>query len=125
MNNLAKITILLIVVLSSSAFFAQTTSNKIISSVDTLDINVSQDSLPMDTIKQYILAVNGNIDSFKVEHSAIDTALYRSIMLCRDSICDNLKKPYNNDVFKLKYNPFKEKMKEPWIGEVFKEIFLR
>ena len=98
MNNLAKITILLIVVLSSSAFFAQTTSNKIISSVDTLDINVSQDSLPMDTIKQYTLAVNGNIDSLTVEHSAIDTTLYRSAMLYQDSF-RNLKKTYNKDVF--------------------------
>ena len=101
MNRFVRIPILLIVVLSNSVLFAQTTSDKIISSVDTFAINVSQDSL------------------------AMDTALYRPIMLYRDCIRYNLNKACNGDVFKFKYDPFKEKMKEPWIGDILKEIFFR
>ena len=92
MNNLAKIFILLIVVLSSSVFFAQTTNNMIKSRVDTLTINVSNDSLALDTTTQDTL-VSTSIDSSTMENSAIDTVLYRSIMLYRDSIGYNLKKP--------------------------------
>lgn len=124
MNNLAKIFILLIIVLSSSVFFAQTTNNMIISSVDTLTINVSNDSLTIDTTTQNTL-VSTSIDSSTMENSAIDTVLYRSIMLYRDSISYNLKKPYNKDVFKFKYDSFKEKMKEPWIGDILKDFFFR
>lgn len=94
MNNLAKIFILLIVVLSSSVFFAQTTNNMIKSRVDTLTINVSNDSLALDTTTQDTL-VSTSIDSSTMENSAIDTVLYRSIMLYRDSIGYNLKKPYH------------------------------
>lgn len=122
MNNLAKIFILLIVVLSSSVFFAQTTNNMIKSRVDTLTINVSNDSLALDTTTQDTL-VSTSIDSSTMENSAIDTVLYRSIMLYRDSIGYNLKKPYNKDDFKFKYDSFKEKMKGPWIGDILKEIF--
>lgn len=125
MSNLAKTPILLIVVLSSSVFFAQTTSLKIINSIDTLTINVSRDSLAIDTTMQDTLVVNANIDSLTVENSAIDTTLYRSIMLYRYSIRYNLKKPYNKDIFKFKYDSFKEKMKEPWIGDILKDVFFR
>lgn len=123
MNNLVKIFILLIVALSSSVFFAQTTNNMITSRVDTLTINVSNDSLAMDTTTQDTLA-STNIDSSTVENSVIDTVSYRSIMLYRDSIRYNLKKPYNKDVLKFKYDSFKEKMKEPWIGDILRR-FLR
>lgn len=98
MNNLAKISILLIIVLSSSAFGAQPTSNRIISSAGTQTINAPQDSLAMDTTMQEKSVDETNIDSLTVEHSAIDTTLYRSAMLYQDSF-RNLKKTYNKDVF--------------------------
>lgn len=124
MSCLVRIPILLIIV-SNSALFAQTTSNKIIGSVDTFAINVSQDSLAMDTTMQDTLVVNTNVDSLTVEEYAMDTNLYRSIMLYKDSIRYNLNRTCNGDVFKFKYDPFKEKMKEPWIGDILKEIFFR
>lgn len=43
-------------------------------------------------------------------------------MLYQDSF-RNLKKTYNKDVFNFKYDPFKEKMKEPWIGDILKDFF--
>ena len=122
MNNLAKISILLIIVLSSSTFGTQPTRNRIISSAGTLTINAPQDSLAMDTTMQEKSVDGTNIDSLTVGHSAIDTTLYRSTMLYQDSF-RNLKKTYNKDVFKFKYGPFKEKMKEPWIGDILKDFF--
>ena len=122
MNNLAKISILLIIVLSSSTFGTQPTRNRIISSAGTLTINAPQDSLAMDTKKKEKSVDGTNIDSLTVGHSAIDTTLYRSTMLYQDSF-RNLKKTYNKDVFKFKYDPFKEKMKEPWIGDILKDFF--
>ncbi len=122
MNNLAKISILLIIVLSSSAFGTQPTRNRIISSAGTLTINAPQDSLAMDTTMQEKSVNETNIDSLTVGHSTIDTTLYRSTMLYQDSF-RNLKKTYNKDVFKFKYDPFKEKMKEPWIGDILKDFF--
>jgi hypothetical protein len=122
MNNLAKISILLIIVLSSSTFGTQPTRNRIISSAGTLTINAPQDSLAMDTTMQEKSVDGTNIDSLTVGHSAIDTTLYRSTMLYQDSF-RNLKKTYNKDVFKFKYDPFKEKMKEPWIGDILKDFF--
>ena len=73
MNNLAKIFILLIVVLSSSVFFAQTTNNMIKSRVDTLTINVSNDSLALDTTTQNTL-VSTSIDSIGTLQDAIKDA---------------------------------------------------
>lgn len=98
MNNLAKISILLIIVLSSSAFGTQPTRNRIISSAGTLTINAPQDSLAMDTTMQEKSVDETNIDSLTVGHSTIDTTLYRSTMLYQDSF-RNLKKTYNKDVF--------------------------
>ena len=121
MNNLAKISILLIIVLSSSTFGTQPTRNRIISSAGTLTINAPQDSLAMDTTMQEKSVDGTNIDSLTVGHSAIDTTLYRSTMLYQDSF-RNLKKTYNKDVFKFKYDPFKEKMKESSIGDILKDV---
>lgn len=106
MNNFVKTLIALILVLNSSSLFAQTTTQRIVSSADTLTINVAKDSLI-------------------AENSVIDTTFCRSIMSYGDSIRYNLKKPYNKDVFKFKYDSFKEKMKDAWIGDILKEILFR
>lgn len=104
LNNFVKTLIVLIVVLNNSSFFAQTTNQRIVSCVDT--INVAKDSLV-------------------IENSAIDTAFCRAIMFYGDSIRYNLKKPYNKDVFKFKYDSFREKMKDAWLGDILKEILFR
>lgn len=43
----------------------------------------------------------------------------------RDSTRYDLKNTYNKDAFKFSYDPFKEKMKEPWIGDILKAIIFR
>lgn len=120
MKNLTKILILLIASLSYSVFFAQTANNRIISNTDTLTLNGLNNSLITDTTRQDTLDVKSRIDSAKVK----DISLYKSI-LYRDTIHYNLNKPYNKEVFKFKYDSFKEKMKDPWIGDILKEIFFR
>lgn len=80
------------------------------------------DSLFMSTTTQEITIKDNNIDSLTIENNVIDTTLHQSIMFNRDNTRYNLN---SNDVFLFKYDSFKEKMKEPWIGDILKEIFLR
>lgn len=102
MSNFTKIFILLVVSINSSVFFAGTESNNKINNADTLNVNALNDSLTND-----------------------NTTLYKSIILNRDSFSYYLNKPYNKESFKFKYDSFKEKMKDPWIGDILKEIFFR
>ena len=102
MSNFTKIFILLVVSINSSVFFAGTESNNKINNADTLTVNALNDSLTND-----------------------NTTLYKSIILNRDSFRYYLNKPYNKASFKFKYDSFKEKMKDPWIGDILKEIFFR
>lgn len=48
---------------------------------------------------------------------------YRLILHYRDSVNHNLKRIYNKDTFKFKDDYFREKMREPWIGDVLRDIF--
>ena len=55
-----------------------------------------------------------------------DSALYyRLILHYRDSVNHNLKRIYNKDAFKFKDDYFREKMREPWIGDVLRDIFFK
>lgn len=50
---------------------------------------------------------------------------YRLILHNRDSVNHNLKRIYNKDAFKFKDDYFREKMREPWIGDVLRDIFFK
>lgn len=120
-----KISILLIVALSAPAFCAWSSSKTVISNTGTFVINVSQDSLVVDTTAQDIIAVNAHVDSLTVGNGVADSTLYRSIILYMDSSRCNLRRPYDKDAVKFRYDSFKEKIKEPWIGDILKDIFFR
>ena len=64
-------------------------------------------------------------DSITAKQDEInDSALYyRLILHYRDSVNHNLKRIYNKDAFKFKDDYFREKMREPWIGDVLRDIF--
>lgn len=66
-------------------------------------------------------------DSITAKQDEInDSALYyRLILHYRDSVNHNLKRIYNKDAFKFKDDYFREKMREPWIGDVLRDIFLK
>lgn len=120
MNNLIKILITLIVVLNTSSLLSQTTIKKV-STGDTLAV----DSLAISTTTQDKPVKRQQFDFLVVGDKIIDTTPYQSIMFHQDSIRKNLNRPYNKDVFNFKYDSFKEKMKDPWIGNFLKEIFFR
>ena len=125
MNNLIKKLItLIVVVLNTSSLFAQTTSKKV-STGDTLAVNIAMDSLAISTTTQDKPVKRQQFDFLVVGDKIIDTTPYQSIMFHQDSIRKNLNRPYNKDVFNFKYDSFKEKMKDPWIGNILKEIFFR
>ncbi len=66
-------------------------------------------------------------DSITAKQDEInDSALYyRLILHYRDSVNHNLKRIYNKDAFKFKDDYFREKMREPWIGDVLRDIFFK
>ena len=64
-------------------------------------------------------------DSLTNETNIADTASYQSIMFYQNGIRNNLSRSYGKNAFNFKYDSFKEKMKEPWIGDILKELFFR
>lgn len=86
--------------MSGSVFSAQTISPVPTNEIDTLAVNVLQDTTVVDTIAQ---------DTF-----------YRSLRILPD-----MTMPYNQNAFKFKYDAFKEQMKNPWIADALREILFR
>lgn len=114
--DMIKMVLWLIAFMGSSASFARTMSEGMAG---------SPDSLSVDTVAGDTLLVNTIQDTVVTESCARDTAYYRSIMFYRDNSRYNLKAPYPKEIFKFKYDPFKTKMKEPWLGDILKAILFR
>ena len=121
-----KISILLILALSNGALFAQTNRSLNLNR-DTLDIKFVKDTLVTSTIQDTLATIPAVKDSITAKQDEInDSALYyRLILHYRDSVNHNLKRIYNKDAFKLKDDYFREKMREPWIGDVLRDIFFK
>ena len=126
MKDVLKISILLILALSNGALFAQT--NRYLNlNRDTLDIKLVKDTLVTSTIQDTLATIPAVKDSMTAKQDEInDSALYyRLILHYRDSVNHNLKRICNKDAFKFKDDSFREKMREPWIGDVLRDIFLK
>lgn len=129
MKDASKILIILTIALNNSTLFAQMGS-PFNSDKDTLAINLAKDTLTTSTI-QDSLAINTNNDSIVTKQDEInvmtDSALYYRLFFLhhKDSLPSNYKRTYNKDSFKFKYDSFREKMKEPWLGDILKNIFFR
>ena len=119
MKDVLKISILLILALSNGALFAQTNRSLNLNR-DTLDIKFVKDTLVTSTIQDTLATIPAVKDSITAKQDEInDSALYyRLILHYRDSVNHNLKRIYNKDAFKFKDDYFREKMREPWIGDV-------
>ena len=126
MKDVLKISILLILALSNGALFAQT-NRSLNSDKDTLDIKFVKDTLVTSTIQDTLATTHAAKDSIIAKQDEInDSALYyRLILHYRDSVNHNLKRIYNKDAFKFKDDYFREKMREPWIGDVLRDIFFK
>ncbi len=120
MSRLSQLTILLIVGLCSFTSMVQATRHNMREGAVVLFLSASLDSLPAGAIRQDTVAVNATIETSEVKASTVDSTLFR------DANRYNLVKPHlDENVFKIKYDSFKEKMKEPWIGGILKDVFFR
>lgn len=115
MTDIIKILILIATVFSSISSHAQTLGKK-------LQCN-SIDTLAVDTMQKEFTENKNKIFQTRISCKT-DTAC-KSIMFTGDSINNKLNKPYNKDAFRFKYDSFREKMKEPWLNDILKNIFFR
>lgn len=100
----------LAIVFSNCLSFAQTRTVK--------SFNVSKDTLEMNAAED-TLEIKKNIDT------AIDTIFHQSIVRY-DTVLYYLKlQNAYEKAFKLKNDVFLEKMKEPWLGDILKNIFCK
>lgn len=125
MRDFIKIFLLLMVFLSHSPFHARTICGGIKGCADVLMINEVPDSSVVTSavLDSFVKAANDY--SLTAGKKAAVTFLYRPMMLHRDSVRHSLRSAYNQNAFRMRYDPFKEKMKEPWLGDILREIFFR
>ncbi len=116
MNRILIVTMFFAIILGNNTLFAQTRSGKLFNAAkDTLVINATKDTLATNTVKDSLAAKNEmNVTA--------DTTSYLFVVH-HDSVPYNPPKTYNKDAFKFKYDAFREKMKEPWLGGILKDIF--
>ncbi|WP_106810614.1 hypothetical protein [Prevotella merdae] len=72
----------------------------------------SSDTVRMDSVN--------NINLSKIKENKSDSIDVRNSVLLKKEYTF----PYNNN-FNIKYDPFKEKMKDSWVGDILKQIFFR
>lgn len=126
MKNVFKILILLVVVLSGSSIFAQT-NKSFTSDKDTLDIAFEEDTLVTSTIHDTLATTHTAKDSITTKQDGINvttdsTLYYRLILQYRDSVRHDLKRTFNKDAFKFEHDYYREKFKQPWIGDILGDI---
>jgi hypothetical protein len=126
MKNVFKILILLVVVLSGSSIFAQT-NKSFTSDKDTLDIAFEEDTLVTSTIQDTLATTHTAKDSITTKQDGINvttdsTLYYRLILQYRDSVRHDLKRTFNKDAFKFEHDYYREKFKQPWIGDILGDI---
>lgn len=126
MKDVLKILILLVVVLSGSSLFAQT--NKLFKSdKDTLDIAFEKDTLVTSTIQDTLVTTHTAKDSITTKQDGINvtadsTLYYRLILQYRDSMHHNFKRTFNKDAFKFEHDYYREKFRQPWLGDILGDI---
>lgn len=126
MKDVFKILILLAVVLSGSSLFAQT-NKSFTSDKDTLDIAFEEDTLVTSTIQDTLVTTHTAKDSITTKQDgnnvATDSTLYyRLILQYRDSVRHDFKRTFNKDAFKFEHDYYREKFKQPWIGDILGDI---
>ena len=126
MKDVLKISILLILALSNGALFAQT--NRYLNlNRDTLDIKFVKDTLVTSTIQDTLATIPAVKDSITTKQDGINVATdstlyYRLILQYRDSVRHDFKRTFNKDAFKFEHDYYREKFKQPWVGDILKNI---
>ena len=104
MRNLAKCLLFLLIDLNSVAFSAQAVSSPPANSMDSTAIKAIYDTLQIDSTAQ--------------------NTCYHSLKIQSDSV-QNLKRPYNKNAFKFRYEALKEQLKNPWVADALREILFK
>ena len=126
MKDVLKISILLILALSNGALFAQT--NRYLNlNRDTLDIKFVKDTLVASTIQDTLATIPAVKDSITTKQDGINVATdstlyYRLILQYRDSVRHDFKRTFNKDAFKFEHDYYREKFKQPWVGDILGDI---
>ena len=125
-KDVLKISILLILALSNGALFAQT--NRYLNlNRDTLDIKFVKDTLVTSTIQDTLATIPAVKDSITTKQDGINVATdstlyYRLILQYRDSVRHDFKRTFNKDAFKFEHDYYREKFKQPWVGDILGDI---
>ena len=126
MKDVLKISILLILALSNGALLAQT--NRYLNlNRDTLDIKFVKDTLVTSTIQDTLATIPAVKDSITTKQDGINVATdstlyYRLILQYRDSVRHDFKRTFNKDAFKFEHDYYREKFKQPWVGDILGDI---
>lgn len=105
------LSLLFVTFLSSHFLFAQFNRAAIHASI--MQIDISEDTMQ---IKK---------DTFQINDNVIDSTFHRLMLHC-DSAYFYQRDIYKSNVFKpKKYDAFKERIKEPWLGDILKNIFFK
>lgn len=126
MKDVLKISILLILALRNGGVFAQT-NKSFTSDKDTLDIAFEEDTLVTSTIQDTLVTTHTAKDSITTKQDGINvvtdsTLYYRLILQYRDSVRHDFKRTFNKDAFKFEHDYYREKFKQPWIGDILGDI---
>lgn len=127
MKHIFKTFVLLVVIFSGSFLFAQTnksfTSDKdslyIVHEEATLVTSIIQDSLvTKHTAKDSVTTKQdeANVTADSILH-------YRLILQYQDSVRHNFKSTFKKDAFKFEHDYYRDKLRQPWIGDILKNIF--
>jgi len=123
MKHVLKISIILFIVFSNGTLFAQTYKS-LNSKKDTLTITLAKDTLVSRIQDPLIINIGEDSTITKKDRITGDsTSYYRIILQYKDSIDRSKKNIYNKDAFK--YDPSRGKKKDPWLGDILKDIFFR
>ena len=126
MKDVLKISILLILALSNGALFAQANRSLNLNR-DTLDLKFVKDTLVTSTIQDTLATIPAVKDSITTKQDGINVATdstlyYRLILQYRDSVRHDFKRTFNKDAFKFEHDYYREKFKQPWVGDILGDI---
>lgn len=86
---------------------------------DTLIVNANQDSL----VSTLAHCANDSVVKCDESNFRSDSMLYyRFILQYRDSVRHDFKRTFNKDAFKFEHDYYREKFKQPWIGDILGDI---
>jgi hypothetical protein len=127
MKYILKTFVLSVVIFSGSFLFAQT-NKSFTSDKDTLYIAYEEDTLVTGTIQGGLVTKHTAKDSVTTKQdeanvTADSTLHYRLILQYQDSMRHNFKSTFKKDAFKFEHDYYRDKLRQPWIGDILKNIF--